>query len=271
MITEIVMLLSTLINILIIITIANSFQMGALHFHFSGKCRQKEFVITKANRIDLQKGYECSGFSSAYILRHWDIEEQDSKLYEIIPNKANTGLVSPKGILNILSRYCLKVKYCAGNIAALKNEVSKGNPVIVMIRVLPDQNWLHFVPVVGYDEQYILENASGIRYSRNNTKGKRFRPFRGAERFPRAKRKGAPHEKKEIPQTDRGADLRRPSGRSVSPDADRRRRQLSGLAAPVFLLPDRHRRPADPSVDLHLALRQNKRPPYHRVLRSRRS
>lgn len=156
MITEIVMLLSTLINILIIITIANSFQMGALHFHFSGKCRQKEFVITKANRIDLQKGYECSGFSSAYILRHWDIEEQGSKLYEIIPNKANSGLVSPKGILNILSRYCLKVKYCAGNIAALKNEVSKGNPVIVMIRVLPDQNWLHFVPVVGYDEQYIF-------------------------------------------------------------------------------------------------------------------
>lgn len=65
-------------------------------------------------------------------------------------------MVSPKGILNILSRYCLKVKYCAGNIAALKNEVGKGNPVIAMIRVLPDQNWLHFVPIVGYDEQYIF-------------------------------------------------------------------------------------------------------------------
>lgn len=37
MITEIVMLLSTLLNTLIIITIVNSFLMSALHFHFSVK------------------------------------------------------------------------------------------------------------------------------------------------------------------------------------------------------------------------------------------
>lgn len=130
--------------------------MGVLHFHFSIKCRKKEFVIKKPNRIDLQKNYECSAFSSAYFLRHRDIEAQGNKLYETISNKTKDGLVSPKGILNMLSHYGFKAKYCAGNITALKNEVSKGNPVIVMIRVRADENWLHFVPVVGYDEQHIF-------------------------------------------------------------------------------------------------------------------
>ena len=153
---DIVILLSTLVNTVIIITIADIFLMGGLHFHFSIKCRKKEVVITKANRIDLQNGYQCAAFSSAYILRHWDIEEHGDNLYEVIPNKMRDGCVYPRGILNILSQYCFKIKYCAGNIATLKNEVSKGNPVIVMIRIQTDKNYLHFVPVVGYDEQYIF-------------------------------------------------------------------------------------------------------------------
>ena len=152
----IAILISTLANYLIITTIVDSFLMGALHFHFSIICREKEFVITKANRIDLQNGYQCSAFSSAYILRHWGIEEHGDNLYEVIPNKMRDGCVYPRGILNILSQYCFKIKYCAGNIATLKNEVSKGNPVIVMIRVQTDKNWLHYVPVVGYDEQYVF-------------------------------------------------------------------------------------------------------------------
>ena len=153
---DIVILLSTLVNTVIIITIADIFLMGGLHFHFSIKCRKKEVVITKANRIDLQNGYQCAAFSSAYILRHWDIEEHGDNLYEVIPNKKKDGRVYPRGILNLLSQYGFNVKYCAGNIAALKNEVSRGNPVIVMIRIQTDKNYLHFVPVVGYDEQYIF-------------------------------------------------------------------------------------------------------------------
>ena len=154
--TDIVALLLTLVNNVIIITIADIFLMGALHFHFSIKCRKREVIITKANRIDLQNGYQCSAFSSAYILRHWDIEKHGNNLYEVISNKMKDGCVYPRGIRNLLSQYGFKVKYCAGNIAALKNEVSKGNPVIVMIRIQTDKNWLHYVPVVGYDEQYIF-------------------------------------------------------------------------------------------------------------------
>lgn len=152
----IVILFLMLINYVIITTIVDSFLMGVLHFRFSMKCRKKEFVVTKANRIDLQSGYKCSAFSSAYILRHWDIEKDGNNLYDVIPNKMKDGYVYPKGIMNLLSQYDFKVKYCAGNITALKNEVSKGNPVIMMIRIQTDKNWLHYVPVVGYDEQYIF-------------------------------------------------------------------------------------------------------------------
>lgn len=151
-----IILFLSLANYLIITTIVDCILMGKLHFQFSIKCREKEFVITKTNRIDIQSGYKCSAFSSAYVLRHWDIEENGDKIYEIIPNKMKDGYVYPKGILKLLPQYSLNVKYCAGNIAALKNEVSAGNPVIVMIRIQTDKNWLHYVPVVGYDEQYIF-------------------------------------------------------------------------------------------------------------------
>lgn len=151
-----VILFRSLLNYMIITTIVDSVLMGILHFHFSFKCRKKEFVITKTNKIDLQNGYKCSAFSSSYVLRHWDIEKSGNSLYEVIPNKMKDGYVYPKGILKLLSQYGFKVKYCSGNITALKNEVSKGNPVIVMIRVQADKNWLHFVPVVGYDENCIF-------------------------------------------------------------------------------------------------------------------
>lgn len=151
-----IILFITLTNYLIITTIVDCVLMGGLHFQFSIKCRKQKFVITKTNRIDIQSGYKCSAFSTTYILRHWDIEENGDNMYEIIPNKMNDGCVYPKGILKLLPQYGFKVKYCAGNIAALKNEVSEGNPVIVMIRIQTDKNWLHYVPIVGYDEQYIF-------------------------------------------------------------------------------------------------------------------
>ncbi len=49
-----------------------------------------------------------------------------------------------------------------------KNEVSKGNPVIVMIRIQTDKSWLHYVPVVGYDEQYIFIAESLADFANSN-------------------------------------------------------------------------------------------------------
>lgn len=85
-----------------------------------------------------------------------DYEKKGNRLYEAMSGKMSDGCVYPKGIRNLFSQEGFKVKYCAGNITALKNEVSQGNPVVVMIRTQTGQNGLHYVPVVGYDEQYIF-------------------------------------------------------------------------------------------------------------------
>ena len=61
-----------------------------------------------------------------------------------------------------------------GNITALKNEIAKGSPVIVMIRSRIGSSSLHFVCVTGYDEDnfFIAEsvdefkNVSGKYYNR---------------------------------------------------------------------------------------------------------
>lgn len=158
---EIIPLIILLVIISVIIyftvtTIVDISLMGALSPKISLKCKINKFTIEKENRIDIQSGYKCSAFSSAYVLRHWDITADGNELYEIMPNKMKDGYVYPKGIQNLLPKYGFKVKYCTGNINALKNEVSKGNPVIVMIKIHPNKNWLHYVPVVGYDENNIF-------------------------------------------------------------------------------------------------------------------
>lgn len=146
----------TLANYFIITTIVDCVLMGKLHFHFAIKCKKKQFIITEENRIDLQNGYKCSAFSSAYLLRHRGVAANGNELYEIMPNKMKDGYVYPKGILNLLPQYGLHVKYCSGSLTALKNEICKGTPVIVMLRIRPDRDWLHYVPVVGYDEETIF-------------------------------------------------------------------------------------------------------------------
>ena len=69
---------------------------------------------------------------------------------------------------NFLSKNGFKVKYCRGNLNALKNAVATGNPVIAMIKIRPDKNWLHYIPVVGYDGQNIFVAESLAELSNCN-------------------------------------------------------------------------------------------------------
>lgn len=89
------------------------------------------------------------------VLRHFGIEAKGEALYEQIPNKMRNGYVYPKGIPKLLERYGIKARYHKGNMNTLKQELIKGNPVIVLIRYQKDKNWLHYVPVVGFDEDAI--------------------------------------------------------------------------------------------------------------------
>lgn len=74
-------------------TIVDVALAGRLDFYFSAKARAKEFLITKANRIDFQDGFKCSGFSSAFVMRHWNISADGNSAYEKMPNKMRGGYV----------------------------------------------------------------------------------------------------------------------------------------------------------------------------------
>ena len=167
-------LLLVLVDYLVIATGINIILMGALRPRFSPACRVSRFVIEKPNRIDFQKDNQCAAFASAYVFRHWGDEKNGDDLYREITGKLRDGSVYPKGITRLFLRYGYSAKYCTGNLNALKNEVGRGNPVIVLIRSAAGKRGLHFVPVVGYDEGNIfiadsvekLANCGGAFYNR---------------------------------------------------------------------------------------------------------
>ena len=139
-----------------IMTIIDIMLMGKITPRISMKCRQREYIVKNQNRIDIQTGYQCSAFSVAYLLRHYGIDANGADIYNQMPYKMKDGCVYPKGLPKVLQEYGLCAKYYSGNLKALQNEVCKGTPVIVMIRVRNDKNWLHYVPVVGFDDRYVF-------------------------------------------------------------------------------------------------------------------
>ena len=52
--------------------------------------------------------------------------------------------------------YGFKVTYVKGSLESLKAELCEGNRVIVLIKTRADRAWLHYVPIVGYDEDNVF-------------------------------------------------------------------------------------------------------------------
>lgn len=167
-------LLVAVIKMFTIITVINCMLMGILHPYFVKRCQPSRSMILRPNRIDLQTGMECSAYASAFVLRHFGREASGIDLYQEIPGRRKDGSVYPRGVKKLLARKGLKAVYCTGNLNALKKEISSGNPPIVFIRTYRGKRWLHFVPVVGYDESHFfladslaeLANCSGNGYNR---------------------------------------------------------------------------------------------------------
>ncbi|WP_246188187.1 C39 family peptidase [Paenibacillus tengchongensis] len=134
----------------------------------------RSYCIQSLNKLDIQHHYECAAFSSAYVLRHFGIESDGNQLYKDYPRKLFDGTVSPKGILVFFRKRGYNASFYCGNVRTLKKQVHQGNPVIAFIRVHPDQKFLHFVPVVGYDDEslYLADslehtiNCNGVYYNR---------------------------------------------------------------------------------------------------------
>lgn len=170
----VIFLISSFFLYLTITQIVDIVLLGHLAWKFSNKSSLLSYMIEEENRIDLQTDFQCSAFACAYVLRHFGIDADGKSLYAAMPHKMKSGYVYPKGIRVLLQHYDIRVRYCRGNLSALKRELQKGHPVIVMIRVRRDKGWLHYVPIVGYDEEYLyiaeslseLVNSQGASYNR---------------------------------------------------------------------------------------------------------
>jgi hypothetical protein len=94
--------------------------------------------------------------------------------YKKYPYKMVSGNILPKGVIVYLKKRKINACFYKGTIKTLKKRISLGNPVIVFIKVFPRKQYLHYVPVIGYDETYfylaeslvILKNSDDEKYSR---------------------------------------------------------------------------------------------------------
>ena len=116
----------------------------------------KEYLLKEPNRMDFQKTTECSGFSTAYVLRSFGIEIKGNDVYAKIEHKMKNGAVLPGMLKRAIQGYGFNVKYKKGSLDSLKVDLCEGNRIIVLIKTRRDKNWLHYVSVVGYDEENIF-------------------------------------------------------------------------------------------------------------------
>ena len=128
-----------------------------------------EYMITTENEIQKQYRHECGAYSTAYVLRSL-VEDVDSKeFYDSLEPKGKDGSVPYEAMQAGAERYGFKLESGMISLAALKYEVSKGVPVIVGMEIAPGNSLLHFLPIVGYDDEYIYAAESVGIYA--NEKG----------------------------------------------------------------------------------------------------
>ena len=133
----------------------------------TSQVNQKTFMIQSDNYFEYQTGMQCSGFASAYVLRHFGVDTNGAETYEEIPNKLEDGGVLPTSIETFFNNNGYDAAYITnGTVEDLKREVSKGTPVIVFIHMeVPYTSChnTHYLVMVGYDEEYfyLAENVEG--------------------------------------------------------------------------------------------------------------
>lgn len=147
-------IITFVVSTISVITILDWFIIGIAR-PAKKKIYDKEYMLKNSNRLDFQRSTECSGFSLAYVLRSFGIEADGNDIYTKIHRKMRNGAVMPRTLIRVIQSYGFKAKYVKGSLETLKVDLSEGKRVIVFIRTRTDKNWLHYVPVIGYDEEYI--------------------------------------------------------------------------------------------------------------------
>ncbi len=153
-----------ILNVLAITTIVDIILMGPLFPHFEKRAKRSKFFVSPKKEtvrteagsfFEFQEGGGCAGFSSAFVLRHLGENAKGDEVFKEVPFTYGNGVAFPKGITGFFKKRGIKMKACCGNLAALQNELTHGNPVIVVIRSFVGKSFLHFACVTGYDEENI--------------------------------------------------------------------------------------------------------------------
>lgn len=130
---------------------------------------KEKFVYAEDNYYAYQSGSDCSGYATAYVLRNIGKEAEGAELYK----EFNTvfGHVALHNIVDRLKDYGVKAYAYHGDIETLKCRLNQGKPVIALVTIkLNSPNGLHYIAVVGYDEEYIYIADSSRPYT--NTRDK---------------------------------------------------------------------------------------------------
>lgn len=151
-----IFLLIFCINTFIITVITDMFILGVPRRCLDEKTKHRGYLLAVPNRIDFQRSTECSGFSAAHVLRSLGMEADGNEMYEKMPGKLRNGAVLPKNLKKILQSTGFKARYCRGNLDKLKATISAGKRVIAFVKTRKDKHWLHYVHIVGYDEDNIF-------------------------------------------------------------------------------------------------------------------
>ncbi|MBQ7920227.1 MAG: C39 family peptidase [Lachnospiraceae bacterium] len=158
--------LSFVKDYLVIVTIVDIILIGLPIPAFARRAEKESYLIEGDNFSEEQGKCECAGFSSAYVYRHLGLDAKGMDTYQKMPCKGPKGYVYCKGIVKLARRNGFRAMLRTGNLNALKNTVAKGNPVIVMLRTRKGARGLHYVPVVGYDKEFIYITDS-VKSNRN--------------------------------------------------------------------------------------------------------
>lgn len=131
------------------------------------------FMIDSDNYYDYQDGMQCAAFSSAYVLRHFGEAAEGMDIFADFPNQAPDGGIFPEGIVNYFKGKGYQAEFRQnGTVAEIKGLVSQGVPVIVFIHTEEPHKTVHsthYIPVVGYDEEYLYfaESIQGLANCEN--------------------------------------------------------------------------------------------------------
>ena len=119
-----------------------------------GNLPEQIYVYSEDNYYAYQSGSDCSGYATAYILRNQGIKVEGPELYKEFDKFF--GYVAVHNIVDKLKDYGIKAHAYHGNIENLKCRLDQGKPVVALVTISIDRpNGLHYIAVVGYDEEYI--------------------------------------------------------------------------------------------------------------------